>query len=971
MTVFEGSRLFIADNTGDELWEIDPDGSDTEGVELRNLPSGLTNPWAMTVFTEPELLPLSVSATAGDPTGAVDLRGSIALSVSATAGDPTGAVDLLISATLTTSQEVDLLASWYEIDGLIKKWIPPVADRPQIVTGLVPTGTDRYLGEVQVSLFGDLSLYLTADLSEAPGALGSDDLTTLFENKGGFRVSGAGKQAEALIAGTDTAEPYSVNVGAPVQTLWSALSSNDGRQSGILVISDGVIPPNSFDAYVEISATAGDPTASIGLAPYLLTVSANADEPMARASLQAPSLRASVNAGEPTANIGLRAPTLAVTVAAGIPTISARMNAAISIANYVSPMGYRPVVLALLQADIAGSDITANPATTIGMGNDLVVANDLTVVQVERHVAGSEIRLRRSGDALFSKYFDNEGTPRYPDARLQIVLENGFVIDGAISNTGGGFNNWSVSDAGQQARLNEIVTGDLFLLAILVLTPVIAATAVAAGAATAFVNLRAPTLAALSSTGEPFVSTRLRVPTLAVSANAAEPTAAVRLGYPPLAVSASAAEPTAAVRLGYPPLAVSASAGMPTAKASLTGQPLSVTAAAGAPTVSADLESAFGVLFYKIPNGYTAIVLAHLDADISGVDITADPTVTISTGNDLVVANDLTITQVERHVGGAQIRLRKDGSADFSVYFDNEGTPRYPDARLQLVLENGFVIDGVIGNTGGGFNNWSVSDAGQQARLNEIVTGDEFLLVILALTPVIAETAVAAGEPFVSARLRVPTLAVSASAGEPTVSAILYRSELAVSASAAEPTVTVRLGHPTLAVLASAGMPTGAAALHSEEALSAIAAAGNPTASAYLIGQVLSVSVSAGDPVVFVDVNPQVIQWPATLPTNFLERGFGTAPRDNVNRFSVDSGPDMRRRRFTKSQRVLQGTMRMTPDEWKDFKKFYLDTLAGGSGRFLFPRPMGIGTVSVRFSKKPVRTRGRIDWLVALALRTE
>ena len=50
MTVFEGSRLFIADNLGDELWEIDPDGSDTEGVELRSLPVELTNPQGMTVL---------------------------------------------------------------------------------------------------------------------------------------------------------------------------------------------------------------------------------------------------------------------------------------------------------------------------------------------------------------------------------------------------------------------------------------------------------------------------------------------------------------------------------------------------------------------------------------------------------------------------------------------------------------------------------------------------------------------------------------------------------------------------------------------------------------------------------------------------------------------------------------------------------------------------------------------------------
>ena len=31
-------RLLIADTTSDELWEIDPDGTDTEGTLLRDLP---------------------------------------------------------------------------------------------------------------------------------------------------------------------------------------------------------------------------------------------------------------------------------------------------------------------------------------------------------------------------------------------------------------------------------------------------------------------------------------------------------------------------------------------------------------------------------------------------------------------------------------------------------------------------------------------------------------------------------------------------------------------------------------------------------------------------------------------------------------------------------------------------------------------------------------------------------------------
>ena len=40
-------RLLIADTAGDELWEIDPDGASRQGTKLRDLPSGLTSPQAM------------------------------------------------------------------------------------------------------------------------------------------------------------------------------------------------------------------------------------------------------------------------------------------------------------------------------------------------------------------------------------------------------------------------------------------------------------------------------------------------------------------------------------------------------------------------------------------------------------------------------------------------------------------------------------------------------------------------------------------------------------------------------------------------------------------------------------------------------------------------------------------------------------------------------------------------------------
>ena len=44
------SRLLIAGRTSDELWEVDPDGADSEGTLLRSFPASLTSPRAMAVY---------------------------------------------------------------------------------------------------------------------------------------------------------------------------------------------------------------------------------------------------------------------------------------------------------------------------------------------------------------------------------------------------------------------------------------------------------------------------------------------------------------------------------------------------------------------------------------------------------------------------------------------------------------------------------------------------------------------------------------------------------------------------------------------------------------------------------------------------------------------------------------------------------------------------------------------------------
>ena len=143
------------------------------------------------------------------------------------------------------------------------------------------------------------------------------------------------------------------------------------------------------------------------------------------------------------------------------------------------------------------------------------------------------------------------------------------------------------------------------------------------------------------------------------------------------------------------------------------------------------------------------LVLAVLEANVTGVDITDDPVAAVM--GELVVADEdapdgqLVIAQVERRNSGEGIRLRRTAtSVNFSTYFDDEGSPVYPNAKLFLqVAAAGPRIPYTIGATGGGFNNWTIDDGDQAAAVNGIVTGDHFLLAIA--TPAVQATAAAGG----------------------------------------------------------------------------------------------------------------------------------------------------------------------------------------------------------------------------------
>ena len=103
-------------------------------------------------------------------------------------------------------------------------------------------------------------------------------------------------------------------------------------------------------------------------------------------------------------------------------------------------------------------------------------------------------------------------------------------------------------------------------------------------------------------------------------------------------------------------------------------------------TFTFTISGALGISDWDGAGYLSPIVLARLSATISGADITVNPVTEIE--GDLVVASDLTVDVVRRHTGGTEIGLGRDGSANFSKYFNSSGSPQYPTAKVFIVIND-------------------------------------------------------------------------------------------------------------------------------------------------------------------------------------------------------------------------------------------------------------------------------------------
>ena len=372
--------------------------------------------------------------------------------LSADIGSSGGVLPTLNTRRLRPTQTIMLPAAVFEthFNGQLKEWNP--TDNIDIVFDLVSAGEQREFQNIRILVNGTVSINIASP--EQTGSQTGDDLSDQFENDGQIILkSGTKTLTLNLEDANGLMEPYT----------WS------GAQ------------PGTVDFFNSIPAAGADLTVIFNAfieAPLYPTIELSADIGGSGGLL--PTLNAPIELSADIGSSGGLLPTLN----APIIELSADIGGSGGVLPELTTLLYgvwdgvgylNPIVLARLEATVSGADITVDPVTAL-LDGDLVVANDLTISGVERHGSGTSLRLRKTGTGGFSTYFNNRGTPQYPTARLFIILGDGTIIRYTIGNTGGGFNNWWLSDRSQVDLINGIVTGDEFLLVIAepkVITPVV------------------------------------------------------------------------------------------------------------------------------------------------------------------------------------------------------------------------------------------------------------------------------------------------------------------------------------------------------------------------------------------------------------------------------------------------------------------------------------------------------------------
>ena len=611
-----------------------------------------------------------------------------------------------------------------QFGGLLKEWGLSV----KIDSDLANEGVSRWLQEIRLLTNGSITVAFS-DTDQRDQTEG-DDLSDQFESDGQFILKYGDRTLTLNLEDTaDHLEPYSWPGSSGGADFFNAIPSA-GAEITIIINAFIFVPPvpdillNSNigtepgfapDLFVlnpiELGVDIGTESAlAPNLRVFIPEIELGVD--MGAGSGLAPNLRV-VNPIELDSNIGTKS-----SLTPRIKVFNAFSLSAWDRGDYSAP-----IVLASLQATVAGVDITVDPVV-IAAG-ELDVVTGLVLTQVERRDSGGSIRLRRSqaaGTVDFNTAFG--GNNIYAKAKLIIVLEDDDDRTQIVfnqSNQGGGFSNWLIQDATHRSLINDITTDDKFLLAIAL-----------------------PALELNVSIGnEPGLAPNLRVvnpielgvdigSALAIAPNLRVVNPAFELG-----VDIGAAPSLIPNLRVVNPIELDADIG------SETGLAPNLRVVNPEIELDADIGTEPGLLSnLRVINPLSLgawdrgdysepIVLASLKATVATPDITIDPVV-IAAG-ELDVITGLMITQIERYSSGGSIRLRRSqaaGTVNFSAAFGNNAL--YSEAELIIVLDDDDRTQIVFtrSNQGGGYSNWSIRDATQSSLINDIATGDKFLLAI-------------------------------------------------------------------------------------------------------------------------------------------------------------------------------------------------------------------------------------------------
>lgn len=112
-----------------------------------------------------------------------------------------------------------------------------------------------------------------------------------------------------------------------------------------------------------------------------------------------------------------------------------------------------------------------------------------------------------------------------------------------------------------------------------------------------------------------------------------------------------------------------------------------------------------------------------------------------------------------------------------------------------------------------------------------------------------------------------------------------------------------------------------------------------------------------------------MVNWPATLPQDFLRESFVRTPRSRLLAFATDAGPGKVRRRSTARTKSHQGALQLTLEQARMFEEFFEETLQDGAMPFGWTDPVTGDFASWRFdTSDPYSLRELAEDLWALSI---